>query len=403
MLEGKKILLCVTGGVAVYKACTLVSKLSQLGATVRVVMTESSRKFVTPLTFQALSRQPVYVDTFEENDPQIITHIDVADWADVVLVAPATANLIGKAANGIADDIVSTMLLATTAPVVIAPAMNVHMYEHQAVVRNIETLKNMGYHFLEPGEGYLACGYIGKGRLMEPEAIIENLQSFFKKKTSLKGKKVLVTAGPTQETLDPVRFYTNHSSGKMGYAIAAEAEQRGAEVVLISGPTNIEPPKGVEVIRVSSAQQMYEAVIQVFDKADIVIKSAAVADYRPKEIFHEKLKKQTGNIVVEMERTIDILRTLGEVKVNQFLVGFAAETNNVIEHAKEKLVKKNLDLIVANDLSKEGSGFKGDTNIVSLIRKDGTIAQLPIMKKSEVAKELFDEIEKMVVGNCYDC
>lgn len=399
MIEGKKILLCVTGGVAVYKACTLVSKLSQLGATVRVVMTESSKKFVTPLTFQALSRQPVYVDTFEENDPQIITHIDISDWADIVLVAPATANLIGKAANGIADDIVSTMLLATTAPVFIAPAMNVHMYEHQAVMRNIETLRNMGYHFLDPGEGYLACGYIGKGRLMEPELIIEHLKSFFEITTSLKEKTVVVTAGPTQEKIDPVRFYTNHSSGKMGYAIAEEAKKRGANVILVSGPTNISPPKGIKVVPVESAQQMFEAVIKEFDKADIVIKSAAVADYRPKEAFNQKVKKQPGDLVIEMERTPDILRTLGEAKGNQVLVGFAAETNNLIEHAQEKLIRKKLDLIVANDISVEGAGFKEDTNIVTLIRKDGKVNQLPMMTKKQVANKLFDEIENMIKGN----
>lgn len=277
--------------------------------------------------------------------------------------------------------------------------MNVHMYEHQAVMRNIETLRNMGYHFLDPGEGYLACGYIGKGRLMEPELIIEHLKSFFEITTSLKEKTVVVTAGPTQEKIDPVRFYTNHSSGKIGYAIAEEAKKRGANVILVSGPTNISPPKGIKVVPVESAQQMFEAVIKEFDKADIVIKSAAVADYRPKEAFNQKVKKQPGDLVIEMERTPDILRTLGEAKGNQVLVGFAAETNNLIEHAQEKLIRKKLDLIVANDISVEGAGFKEDTNIVTLIRKDGKVNQLPMMTKKQVANKLFDEIENMIKGN----
>lgn len=400
MLKGKKILLCVTGGVAVYKACTLVSKLSQQGAVVRVVMTESARKFVTPLTFQALSRQPVYIDTFEENEPEIITHIDIADWADVVLVAPATANIIAKAANGIADDIVSTMLLATTAPVLFAPAMNVHMYEHPTVTKNIQTLMEYGHQFLDPGEGYLACGYVGKGRLMEPEQIIERLQVFFERATSLCGKTVLITAGPTQEKIDPVRYYTNHSSGKMGYAIAEEAKQRGARVILISGPTNLQQPKNIEIINVTSAQEMFDKVIERFEKADIIVKSAAVADYRPVVAYDQKLKKQEGNLVINMERTTDILKTLGESKTSQFIVGFAAETENLIEHAKEKLNRKNLDMIVANNIAQEGAGFQAETNIVTFIRKDGTSNELPLMTKKEVAQKLLDEIENLVEGNC---
>ena len=397
MLKGKKVLLCVSGGIAVYKACALTSKLTQAGANVKVVLTEGATKFVTPLTFQALSRETVYTDVFEEKEATKITHIDIADWADIVIVAPATANIIGKAANGIADDLVSTMLLATTAPIFIAPAMNVHMYEHPAVKENMKTLKERGYHFLEPDEGYLACGYVGKGRLMEPEDIIMHLDMYFRPIDSyINGKTVLITAGPTQEKIDPVRYFTNRSSGKMGYAIAREASKRGAKVILISGPTNLEKPDNVEFVPVISAAQMYKKVIERYEEVDVVVKSAAVADYRPKNIHDQKVKKQPSDWAVEMERTTDILQTLGDKKTKQLLVGFAAESENVDEYAKEKLKRKNLDMIVANSIVQAGAGFQGDTNIVTIYKKDGTSKALPLMSKQEVSVNLLNEIEQLL-------
>lgn len=319
MLKGKKILLCVTGGIAVFKAAALTSKLTQAGALVKVMMSESAMKFVTPLTFQALSRHDVYTDTFDEKDSAVIAHIDLADWADVVLIAPATANCIGKLANGIADDMITTTLLATTAPVWIAPAMNVHMYENKIVQKNMMTLKALGYTFIEPGEGFLACGYVAKGRLEEPETIIARLQEAFSEHKPLKGKKILVTAGPTREKIDPVRFMTNFSSGKMGYALAEVAANLGADVILISGPTAIAPPVNVTTVQVESAQDMLEAVMQHYGSMDVVIKTAAVADYRPKIVHNQKMKKKSGDAVIELERTIDILKTLGEKKSINFL------------------------------------------------------------------------------------
>ncbi|WNF35511.1 bifunctional phosphopantothenoylcysteine decarboxylase/phosphopantothenate--cysteine ligase CoaBC [Bacillaceae bacterium IKA-2] len=400
MLKGKKILLCVCGGIAAYKAATLTSKLVQAGALVKVVMTEGATKFVAPLTFQALSREPVYIETFEEKDSSKITHIDIADWGDAVIVAPATANMIGKVANGIADNLISTMLLATTSSVFIAPAMNVNMYEHPAVVANMDRLKTYGYHFLEPGEGYLACGYVGKGRLMEPEDIINRMESFFQKDISnLKGKTILVTAGPTEEKLDPVRYFTNRSSGKMGYNIAEEAAKRGAKVILVSGPTSIKAPSNVQLEKVTSAAEMYEKVIEYYSDADVVIKSAAVADYRPKLVSIEKIKKQPNNWSIEMERTTDILQTLGEQKKNQYLVGFAAESEQVEHYARAKLIKKNLDMIVANNITESGAGFQGDTNIVTIFKKDQTSIALPLMSKQDVAINLLNEIEKMIKEN----
>ncbi|MFN7250896.1 MAG: bifunctional phosphopantothenoylcysteine decarboxylase/phosphopantothenate--cysteine ligase CoaBC [Anaerobacillus sp.] len=399
MLTGKKVLLCVSGGIAVYKACALTSKLTQAGAIVKVVMTEGATKFVTPLTFQSLSREPVYVDTFEEKDATKITHIDVADWADVVVIAPATANIIGKIANGIADDLVSTMILATTAPVLIAPAMNVHMYEHSAVKANINKLHSYGYQFLEPSEGYLACGYVGKGRLMEPEDMIDYLEKFFRSATSLDGKTILVTAGPTQEKLDPVRYFTNGSSGKMGYAIAEEASNRGANVILVSGPTNLQPPANVQVVQATSAAEMFEKVMMFYEEVDVVVKTAAVADYRPKQISSQKVKKQPGDLAIEMERTIDILKTLGEQKSHQLLIGFAAESEQLEFYAKEKLKRKNLDLIVANNIVQSGAGFQGDTNVVTIFNKNGTTLPLPLMSKKEVASNLLNEIEQLLKEN----
>ncbi|MGG3194193.1 MULTISPECIES: bifunctional phosphopantothenoylcysteine decarboxylase/phosphopantothenate--cysteine ligase CoaBC [Priestia] len=402
MMKGKRILLCVSGGIAVYKAAALTSKLVQAGAEVKVMMTASAREFVTPLTFQALSRNPVYTDTFDEKDPSVIAHIDLADWPDLILVAPATANMIGKIANGLADDMISTTLLAATAPVWIAPAMNVHMYDHPAVKKNMSTLSSFGYSFVEPGEGYLACGYVGKGRLEEPETIVSLIGSYFSKVSDtqkiLEGINVLVTAGPTVERIDPVRFFTNRSTGKMGYALAEQAAKLGASVTLVTGPTNLEYPKGVQVVQIESAQEMLEAVMQRYHEADVVIKSAAVADYRPKHVFDQKMKKQPGEAVLELERTTDILRTLGERKEHQLLVGFAAETEQVDEYAQKKLASKNLDMIVANNVTTEGAGFGTDTNIVTLYKRSGESKELPILSKHDVAIEVLKEVKEMLEG-----
>ena len=403
MLKEKKILLCVTGGIAVYKAAALTSKLVQTGAHVKVILSESAAKFVTPLTFQALSRNAVYTDTFDEKNPQVIAHIDLADWADLILVAPATANTIAKLANGIADNMITTTLLAATAPVWIAPAMNVHMYDHPAVKRNITLLYEDGCRFIEPGEGYLACGYVGKGRLEEPEKIVKLVQEYFaaEDRSPLQGKTIIITAGPTRERIDPVRFISNHSTGKMGYALAQEAIKQGARVQLISGPVQIPAPAGVELIKVESAEEMYQAAMERFDQADIVIGTAAVADYRPKTSFDYKIKKQAGETVLELERTKDILMELGQRKSRQLLVGFAAETNNLEEYAQRKLLNKNADMIVANNVKQQGAGFGTDTNIVTIFKRDGTKKQLPLMTKLAVAEQILEEITSLLkdLGN----
>lgn len=397
MLNGKNILLCVTGGIAVYKAVALTSKLTQTGANVKVIMSESAMRFVTPLSFQALSRNDVYIDTFDEKDSKKIAHIDLADWADLILIAPATANIIGKLANGIADDMISTTLLAATSPVWLAPAMNVHMYSHPAVMKNIDTLYQFGYRFVEPSEGYLACGYVGKGRLEEPEKIINHIADFFDgSKKVLKNKKVIVTAGPTREKIDPVRYLTNHSSGKMGYAIAEEAASLGADVRLVSGPVSIDAPAGVQLIKVESAEEMYQAVLSQYDDADIVIKTAAVADYKPKKVYKHKVKKKSGEEYLELERTKDILFELGKRKNKQVLIGFAAETEKLDDYAIGKLEKKNADMIVANNVTAEGAGFGTDSNIVTLYKRNGSIDHLPLMSKHEVAAKILDAANRLL-------
>jgi phosphopantothenoylcysteine decarboxylase/phosphopantothenate--cysteine ligase len=388
VLANRKILLCVSGGIAVYKAVALVSKLSQAGADVKVIMTDSATQFVQPLTFQVMSRNDVYFDTFDEKDSSVIAHIDLADWADLVIVAPATANIIAKMANGLGDDMVSTVLLAASSPIWVAPAMNVHMYDHPAVKRNIDRLHHDGIRFIEPSEGFLACGYVGKGRLEEPEKITELVAAHFSKNKPLAGKKVVVTAGPTRERIDPVRFLTNFSSGKMGYAMAQAAADLGAETLLISGPVALEVPSGVKRISVESAQDMLEAVLQEYASADMVIKTAAVADYRPAAIATQKVKKKDGNSVIELERTIDILKTLGEMKANQILVGFAAETDHVAQYAKDKLERKNADYIIANDVSAAQAGFDHDTNEVTVYGLGGFEKTLPNLPKTELAHEL---------------
>ncbi|MDV6376766.1 bifunctional phosphopantothenoylcysteine decarboxylase/phosphopantothenate--cysteine ligase CoaBC [Sporosarcina sp. GW1-11] len=394
MLNNKNILLCVTGGIAVYKAVALVSKLSQAGANVKVVMTDSAKEFVQPLSFQVMSRNDVYFDTFDEKDSGVIAHIDLADWADLVVVAPATANVIGKLANGIADNMVTTILLATEAEVWIAPAMNVHMYAHPAVVRNIAQLHADGYRFIEPSEGFLACGYIGKGRLEEPERITELISQHFNNTTEklLAGKKVVITAGPTRERIDPVRYVSNFSSGKMGYAMASAAQQLGADTVLISGPVDLAVPSGVRVVYVESAAQMYDAVLTEYDDASIVVKSAAVADYRPKLIHDQKMKKKAGDDVLELERTTDILKSLGERKQHQLLIGFAAETTDVIAYGKKKLESKNLDYIIVNDVTDPAGGFGSDTNVVTLLTREGEATPFNAMAKDQLAIRLLETI-----------
>lgn len=383
------ILLGVSGGIAAYKACALTSKLTQRGANVKVMMTQHATEFVSPTTFQALSRNPVYIDTFDEPDPAKIAHIDVADWADTVIIAPATANILGKLANGIADDMLSTTLLATQAPVYIAPAMNVHMYGHPAVMRNMKQLDAWGYHFIEPGDGYLACGYVGKGRLEEPESIIDVITNHQEHEHYLAGKKVLISAGPTQEKVDPVRFFTNHSSGKMGFALAEAAAQMGADVTLITGPVEetISHPN-ITRVDVTSADDMLKQMQTYFKTSHLVIKAAAVADYRPVKTSDQKMKKQPGNLSIQMERTTDILATLGEQKSTQYLVGFAAETENPKENGVAKLKKKHLDAIVINNVGVEGAGFRGDTNIVTYVNKHSKTKELPLSAKRDLAGEL---------------
>lgn len=393
-LAGKRIVLGVSGGIAAYKAAALTSKLTQAGAIVNVVLTHNALQFVQPATFQALSHQPVYTDTFQEPDPHVISHIELADKADLVLVAPATANIIGKMANGIADEMLTTVLLATKAPVMVAPAMNVNMYDHPAVRANMERLAEYGYRFVEPGVGLLACGWIGKGRLAEPEEIVEAVAAFFasSRPQDLQGKRVLVTAGPTREKIDPVRYITNHASGKMGYAIAEAARDRGAQVVLVSGPTNLPRPAGVQFVAVESVQEMFDAVMEHLPDSDIVVKSAAVSDYRPKTVQEHKMKKGDGPLVLELDKAPDILRTIGERKTKQFVVGFAAETQDVLQHAQAKLERKNLDMIVANNVLTEGAGMGSDTNVVTLLTRASEQADLEKLSKRDVADKLFDAV-----------
>ncbi|WAA13656.1 bifunctional phosphopantothenoylcysteine decarboxylase/phosphopantothenate--cysteine ligase CoaBC [Fervidibacillus halotolerans] len=401
-MERKKILLCVTGGIAVYKSVALASKLTQNGFQVKVMMSENATKFVTPLSFQAISRNEVYIDTFDEKDPAKIAHIDLVDWPDLILIAPATANIIGKLANGIADDLISTSLLAATKPIMIAPSMNVHMYEHPAVQKNMETLKRYGYRFIEPNEGYLACGYIGKGRLEEPERITEIVIDVFKEQDRydhfLFGKKVLITAGPTREKLDPVRYISNFSTGKMGYSLAKVAASLGADVTLISGPVSLPEPDDVQIVKVESAEEMFDASVQYFDRTDIAIMTAAVADYRPVNVASKKLKKHDDLMTIQLEKTKDILYELGKRKKHQFVVGFAAETDQLEENAKKKLYKKNVDMIVGNNVLEAGAGFGTDTNIVTIFKRSGDRIPLPKMTKEELSYRILKEIEKELKG-----
>ncbi|WP_461612193.1 bifunctional phosphopantothenoylcysteine decarboxylase/phosphopantothenate--cysteine ligase CoaBC [Clostridium sp. Marseille-QA1073] len=389
MLKEKTVVIGVSGGIAVYKALDVISKLRKKNINVHVIMTKSATEFVTPLTFQSLSQNMVITDMFAEPKAWEIQHISLAKKADLVVVVPATANIIGKVANGIADDMLSTTIMATKAPVIFAPAMNTNMYNNPIVQDNMNRLKSFGYEFISPASGRLACGDVGDGKLQDTELIAETIISKFHEKKDLIGKKVLVTAGPTISPIDPVRYITNGSSGKMGYAIAEEARDRGAEVTLISGPSSLKTPFGINLIKVTTNGEMYDEAVNHFKNCDIAIKSAAVADYKIKNYSNTKIKKGDGNLVLEFERDNDILKKLGEVKEHQILVGFAAESNEVIKNATGKLEKKNLDYIVANDIT---DSFGKDSNKVTIIKRDKTSITLGAMSKREVAAELFNII-----------
>lgn len=393
----KTVVLGVTGGIAAYKACDIVSRLRKLNIDVYVIMTKHAAEFVSPLTFQSLSQNYVTVDMFESPKSWDIEHISLAKRADVFLIAPATANVIAKISAGIADDMLTTTVMATRAPVVIAPAMNTNMYENPITQGNIERLESFGYHFIQPGCGRLACNDIGRGKLEDPEVIVEHVEFMLNRSDRLKGKKIMITAGPTTENIDPVRFISNRSTGKMGYSLAGIAAQMGAEVTLISGKTDQKPPFGIKrFIEVQSALEMYDACTEFFDETDVVVKSAAVADYRPKNISASKIKKQPGDMSIELTRNPDILMELGKRKKDQILVGFAAETDDLIENAMKKIKNKNLDLIVANNVKEEGAGFGHDTNVVSMIDKDMQVQNLPMMSKVELAIKIYDRIIDML-------
>ena len=398
MLSGKCVVVGVTGGIAAYKTCEVVSRLKKLHADVRVIMTKNATEFVSPLTFQSLSHNPVSVDTFANIQTWEIEHIALAQRADVFVIAPATANIIGKLACGIADDMLSTTVMATHAPVLIAPAMNTAMLENAATQQNMRTLSERGMRFIAPGTGMLACGTSGAGRMSEPSQIVDEIVRTLRPREDFAGLSVVVTAGPTAEPLDPVRYITNRSSGKMGYAIAEAAHARGAHVTLISGPTAIQPPKGVDFVRIGTTQELYDAVLGHAD-ADVVIQAAAPADYRAREISPTKIKRTGDSLMIELVPNPDIAAALGARKhPGQTLVGFAAETNNVIENAQGKLKRKSLDLIVANDVTRAGAGFDVDTNIVMLIDGEG-MKELPMMTKREVADGILDRVAELRAQN----
>lgn len=392
MLKGKTVVLGVTGGIAAYKIANLASMLVKLHCDVHVIMTENATNFITPITFETLTNHKCLIDTFDRNFQYNVEHVALAKRADVVMIAPATANIIGKMANGIADDMLTTTVLACTCKKIISPAMNTQMYRNPIVQDNLKKLEHYGFEIIKPATGFLACRDVGEGKLPEPELLLEYILKKLAFEKDLSGKRVLVTAGPTVEAIDPVRFITNHSTGKMGYAIAKHCMLRGADVTLVSGPTNLPVPSFVTVIPVVSAKEMFDAVTSLAEKQDIIIKSAAVADYRPAVIASEKVKKSESALSIELEKTEDILKYLGSHKRDgQFLCGFSMETEHMLENSRAKLEKKNLDMIVANNLKQTGAGFGTDTNIVTLITKDEEI-QLPILSKDEVAKAIIDKI-----------
>ena len=392
MLKGKTVLLGITGSIAAYKIAYLASALHKLHADVHVLMTENATNFINPITFETLTGNKCLVDTFDRNFQFQVEHVSIAKKADVVMIAPASANVIGKLANGLADDMLTTTVMACRCQKILAPAMNTAMYENPVVQDNIRKLKNYGYEVITPASGYLACGDTGAGKMPEPETLLEYILKEAAFQKDLAGKKLLVTAGPTQEAIDPVRCLTNHSSGKMGYAIAKMAMLRGAEVTLVSGPTAIEPPLFVKVVPVTSARDMFEAVTSLSDEQDIIIKAAAVADYRPKQVSEDKVKKKDDQASIELERTDDILKYLGQhKKQGQFLCGFSMETRDMISNSRAKLEKKNLDMVAANNLKVEGAGFQGDTNVLTLITQDEEVS-LPLMSKEDAALKILDKI-----------
>lgn len=395
ILKNKTVVLGVTGSIAAYKIANLASSLVKKGANVHVIMTKNATNFINPITFETLTGNKCLVDTFDRNFEFSVEHVSLAKQADIFMVAPASANVIGKIANGIADDMLTTTIMACKCHKVISPAMNTNMFENPIVQDNLEKLRNYGYEVIDPASGYLACGDTGAGKMPEPTVLESYIMKNIAMEKDMAGKKVLITAGPTMEAIDPVRFISNHSTGKMGYALAKIAMERGAEVTLITGKTYIEKPDFVKIIDVKSAKEMFDAVDKEFDSQDIVIMSAAVADYRPKTVADEKIKKNDGETAIELERTDDILGTMSRRKKNQFLCGFSMETEHMLENSKNKLKKKNLDMICANNLKVEGAGFGTDTNVVTLITENES-RQLPIMSKEQVANEILTEINNRI-------
>jgi phosphopantothenoylcysteine decarboxylase/phosphopantothenate--cysteine ligase len=397
MLKNSEIILGVCGGIAAYKSVELLREMTKKGANVHVVMTKNAQQFVAPLTFQTLSGNPVLCNMFQLLEDSKIGHVSVAEMADLMVITPATANILGKIANGIADDYLTTMVMTATVPVLLAPSMNVHMWQNSFVQNNVERLKARGYQFVEPIEGDLACGTYGTGKLADIEEIIEKIEDIFTKK-DLSGQRVLVTAGPTLEPIDPVRYITNRSSGKMGFALAKMARRRGAEVTLVTGPHYLSlPRRDIPQIPVSDAREMHEAVMHYFEDSHIVIMAAAVADFRPRDVLTEKItKRKNGAYLLEMDRNPDILKELGEKRHNHILVGFAAETSELMENAETKLKEKNLDLIVANDVTQPGAGFGVDTNIVKILDAAGKVKKVPLLSKDEVADIILDQVVKLV-------
>ncbi|MDD6328351.1 MAG: bifunctional phosphopantothenoylcysteine decarboxylase/phosphopantothenate--cysteine ligase CoaBC [Eubacteriales bacterium] len=392
MLTGKKIVLGVSGGIAAYKMANVASMLVKLHADVHVVMTENATHFITPETFETLTANRCYTNVFDRSMDIHVPHVTLGSTADAILIAPASADVLGKIAHGIADDMLTTTILPATCPVMLAPSMNVHMYENPIVQNNMNTLRTYGYEIIEADEGFLACRDIGKGKLPPEDVLVEYILRACAKEKDLTGKKVLVTAGATMEAIDPVRYITNHSTGKMGYAVARRAMLRGAEVTLVTGQTSLDAPMFVNVLQITSAKDMYEAVTAVADEQDIIIKSAAVADYRPITVADHKIKKKDGDMSISLERTDDILSYLGaHKKPGQFICGFSMETENLIENSKAKLEKKHVDMIAANNLNVAGAGFKTDTNVITLITKD-SVRELPLQSKEDVADCILDEI-----------
>lgn len=394
VLKDKRILIGITGGIAAYKAAEVVSSLVKKGAQVKVIMTAHAMEFIKPLTLETLSGNPVYYDMFSRPGAWEIDHISLAKWADLVVVVPATANILGKVAHGIADDLLSTTIMATRAQVIFAPAMNTNMYTNPIVQENISFLKSKGYMFIPPAAGRLACGDYGEGKLADIEDILAEINNYFSRRSDLKGIRVLVTAGPTREYLDPVRFISNPSSGKMGYAIAAACAERGADVELVSGPVLLSPPPGVRLHRVETAQEMFEKVMELFPSCNIVFKAAAVGDYRPETYSPTKIKKDSERLILTLVKNPDILKELGRRKGDRILVGFAAETENIEEYARKKMQEKNLDFIVANDVTRQGAGFEKNTNEGLLITREGEVIAIPQMDKREFAHRIIDEVIK---------